>query len=190
MQPLRSSTYVIPFTSKQYRSQFQSKTVLMWDELHGKFRADRTQRCHIQKQKQNIKRKLNLCCDRPWRHTGLWDVEAPSSPEKKGSQKGTKLWALRAGHTLPPRWFLALICIRGWEDAQGNRTRLTEKSTDPIRNRARDLPACRIVTEPTSLPRAPTKPTKHGIITINKTPWLLVRKRTMPTERPPLVDEI
>jgi hypothetical protein len=30
----------------------------------------------------------------------------------------------------------------------------------------------------------------HVALTLKQTPWPLVRKRTIPTERPPLVDEI
>jgi hypothetical protein len=37
------------------------------------------------------------------------------------------------------------------------RIRSIEKSNDLIENRTRDLPACSVVPEPTTLPRAPSK---------------------------------
>jgi hypothetical protein len=66
--------------------------------------------------------------------------------------------ALRAARPLPPRRFLVLIFVRGWVDPQGRsatgRMKSIEKSND-IGNRTRDLPAFSIVSQPTTLQRAP-----------------------------------
>jgi hypothetical protein len=54
-----------------------------------------------------------------------------------------------------------------------------EKYSGFIGNRTRDLPACNIVFQPTTLSRSPVKPSVD-----------LVRERTIPIERPPLVTEV
>jgi hypothetical protein len=54
-----------------------------------------------------------------------------------------------------------------------------EKSNDLIGNRTRDLPACSILPQPTMLPHK---------LKLNSV--AVVRKRTIPTERPPLVGEV
>jgi hypothetical protein len=55
-----------------------------------------------------------------------------------------------------------------------------------IGSRTRDLPVCNSALT-TTLPRAPKLETSTQP---KQTPWPLVRERTIPTERPPLVDEI
>jgi hypothetical protein len=65
---------------------------------------------------------------------------------------GVRLSALSARRPLPPGRFLVLISVRGWVDL---RIRSTEKSSYLNGNRTRDLPACSIVSESTTLPRAP-----------------------------------
>jgi hypothetical protein len=70
-----------------------------------------------------------------------------------------------------------------------------EKSNDLIGNRTRDLPACSILPQPTTLPRAPRNHEESNELSaVNKLKTKLnsvavVRKLTIPTERPPLVDE-
>jgi hypothetical protein len=66
------------------------------------------------------------------------------------------LSALRAGRLLPPRKFLVLIPVRGRPQGHtaAGRIMSIEKSNYPIENRTRDLPACSIVPQPTTLPRA------------------------------------
>jgi hypothetical protein len=69
-----------------------------------------------------------------------------------------RLSALRAGRPLPLRRFLVLISVRGRVDL-GAMVRLEgsiEKSND-IGNRTRDLLACSIVPQATTIPRAPTE---------------------------------
>jgi hypothetical protein len=66
---------------------------------------------------------------------------------------------LRADLPLPPARFVVLISVRGWVDLRAT-ARLEglgqlKKSNDLIRNRTRGLPACSIVPQPTTLPRAP-----------------------------------
>jgi hypothetical protein len=59
--------------------------------------------------------------------------------------------ALCEGHTLLPGRFLVLISDRGHNVA--GRITAIEETSDLIGNRTRDLPACSIVPEPTTLPR-------------------------------------
>jgi hypothetical protein len=65
-----------------------------------------------------------------------------------------RLSALRAGRALPPR----LISVRGWVDPR-TIVRLEGlgqfKKIHLIGTRTRDLPACSIVPQPTTVPRAP-----------------------------------
>jgi hypothetical protein len=67
--------------------------------------------------------------------------------------------ALRASRPLTPWRYLAYISVRGWVDP-GARMRLeglgqSKKFNDHIGNQSRDLPACSIISQPTTLPRAP-----------------------------------
>jgi hypothetical protein len=68
------------------------------------------------------------------------------------------LSALRAGPSLPSRRFLLVISER-LSQPQGHsvagRIRSIEKSNHFIGNRTRDLSACSIVPQPTTLPRVP-----------------------------------
>jgi hypothetical protein len=85
------------------------------------------------------------------RPIGLWDVELPTFSTQSAHRWRWGLSALRAGRPLPPRRL-----SRPQSHNAAGRIRLIKKSSDLIRNQTRDLPACVIVLQPTTLPRAPT----------------------------------
>jgi hypothetical protein len=70
-----------------------------------------------------------------------------------------KLSALRAGRPLPPRKIPGTQFCYRLSRPQGHsaagRMKPIEKSNNLIGNRNRDLPACSVVPQPTTLPRAP-----------------------------------
>jgi hypothetical protein len=66
---------------------------------------------------------------------------------------GSKVVSLTGRHPLPPGRFLVLISVRGHSRTRW--IRWLEKLIDLIGNRTSDLPACSIVPQPTTLPRAP-----------------------------------
>jgi hypothetical protein len=67
--------------------------------------------------------------------------------------------APRAGRPLPPRKIPGTHFSKRLSRPQGHsaagRIRSIEKSDDLIKIRTRDLPACSVVPQPTTLPRAP-----------------------------------
>jgi hypothetical protein len=70
-----------------------------------------------------------------------------------------RMSALRAGRPLPAGRFLIFIPVRSWVDPRAivrlERLRQLKKKIQLIETRTRDLPACNIVPEPPTLPRAP-----------------------------------
>jgi hypothetical protein len=89
---------------------------------------------------------------------GLWIVEVPTVSRQSDHRWR---WGCRpyapTGRHLPPRRFLVLISVK-IESNQGHSAaesiRSIEKSNDLIENRTRDLPACSIMRQPTTLQRA------------------------------------
>jgi hypothetical protein len=77
-----------------------------------------------------------------------------------------RLSALRASSPLPPGRFLVLISVRGWVDLRAI-TWLEGlgklKKIHLIGTRTRNLPACSIVPQPTTLPRASLIRTAHNL---------------------------
>jgi hypothetical protein len=85
-----------------------------------------------------------------------------------------RLSGLWAGYPLLPALFLVLISVKGRDNP---RVMAQQEGLGQLRNPMTSLgiePTCSIVPEQTK----------------KQTPWPLVRERTIPTGRPPLVDEI
>jgi hypothetical protein len=72
---------------------------------------------------------------------------------------------LSTGRPSPPGRFLVLISVRRWVDpgAIVRLERLIEKKKNnhPIGTRTRDIPACSIMPQPTTLPRASSRTQEH-----------------------------
>jgi hypothetical protein len=92
-----------------------------------------------------------------WRPIGLWDVEGPTL--SRWLTDGGKVASLMCRPPFtPPGRFLVLISVRGWVDPRAI-VRLEGlgqlKKIHLIGTWTRDLPACSIVPQPTTLPCAP-----------------------------------
>jgi hypothetical protein len=91
----------------------------------------------------------------------LCDIEAPTFSQTIGSHTAVRLSALRAGRLLPnsPRKISGThFCqrlSRPHGDNVATKIRLIEKSIDLIGTRTRDLPACSILPQTTTLSRVP-----------------------------------
>jgi hypothetical protein len=99
--------------------------------------------------------------NRPWNLIGLWDVEAPTFSRQSAHRWrwGCRPYAPAALCPTPPGRFLVPISVRGWDDPRVivllEGLGQLKKSSDLIGNRTRDLPACSMVPQPTTLPRTP-----------------------------------
>jgi hypothetical protein len=103
--------------------------------------------------------KVKLSCNRPWRPIGLWDVEAPIFCRQSAHRWRWGCQSYAPAAIYAPGRFLVLISVRGWIDP-----RITmglkglgklKKFNYLIGTPTCDLPACSIVPQPTTLPRAP-----------------------------------
>jgi hypothetical protein len=108
-------------------------------------------------------KKKSYACNRPRRPIRLWAVEAPSHKLCRQWQMAVMLSDLYASRFLPPGTIPGtLFCWRQrrpqWHYVAG-RIESIEKSKGLIGNRARDLPACSVVPQPTTLPHVPNPAT-------------------------------
>jgi hypothetical protein len=102
-------------------------------------------------------KKVKLSPYRPWRPLGLREVEAPTFSDIRLIDGGKVVSPTRRP-VLPPERLLVLISVGGWVDPRAI-VRLEElgkfKKSTSSGTRIGDLPACSIVPQPTTLPRAP-----------------------------------
>jgi hypothetical protein len=96
---------------------------------------------------------------------GFWDVEAPTFSRQSAHRWrwGCQPYAPTTLYLQEDSWysFLLVAELIPGPYAAGRIRSIEKKSNNLIGNRTRDLPACSIVPQPTTLPRAP------GVLVIN-----------------------
>jgi hypothetical protein len=99
-------------------------------------------------------------CNRSWRPMGLWDVKAPIFLHIRLTDGG-EVVSLTCRPPFNPRNYPGTHFCRRLRRPQGHSTagrmRSIEKYNGLVGNRTRDLPACSVVPQPTTLPHASTK---------------------------------
>jgi hypothetical protein len=92
-------------------------------------------------------------------HSYRWNCSSSVAAGSVGSQMAVRLSALRAGSPLLPRKFLVVISVRGWVDTRAivwlEGIGELKKSNEIIGTRNRDLSACSVVSQQTTLQCAP-----------------------------------
>jgi hypothetical protein len=145
-----NSNYVVP-NCRMITEQWIQKDVngsgrgLLWDTIPS----------FIWKDLERLFR-WSYSFDRPWRPTGLWNVEAPTF-----SKISAHRWRWCCQPYVPAAlypqedsWYSFLLEPESTRGPQcGWKDQLNWKSNDLIENRTRDLPACSILSQPTTLPR-------------------------------------
>jgi hypothetical protein len=106
-----------------------------------------------------FKRIKSYPCNRPWRPMGLSHVEAPIFSRQSAHRRrwGCQPYAPATPCPQEDSWYSFLLEAKPTIGlSAAGRIRSIEKSNDLIGNWTRDLPACSIVPQPTTLPLAPS----------------------------------
>jgi len=92
-------------------------------------------------------------------HTGLTSSLSSKMLRLPAAQEGGKVVSPTHRTPLPPKrypWCSFLLKLESIPGPQCGRIKSLKNSNDPIGNRARDLPACSAVPQPTASPRNPS----------------------------------
>jgi hypothetical protein len=130
------------------------------------------------------KKTQSYPCNRPWRPIGLWDVETSTFFRQSAHRWrwGCKPYAPAVLY--PPGRFLVLISVRGWVDPRVI-VRLEglgqlKNPVTPIGTRTRDLPACSIVPQPTTLLHGPSELDDYDLCYVDSKLVILRNKNRIP----------
>jgi hypothetical protein len=105
-----------------------------------------------------FKKRQNYPCNRPWRPTGLWDVEAPTFSLDNRFTDGGKVVSLTCRPPFTPQedsWYSFLLGVHPKAIVRLEGLHKLKKKIHLIGTRTRNLPACSTVSQPTTLPRTP-----------------------------------
>jgi hypothetical protein len=102
--------------------------------------------------------RLRYSCNRPWRPIGLRDVEGPTVSRHSAHRWRWGCQTYTPATLCPSGRFQVFISVRGWVHLTAivllKVLGQLKKSNRLVGNQTRDLPACSIVPQPTTLPRA------------------------------------
>jgi hypothetical protein len=151
-----SALYTRPVALMPYSCIIQTVSRKTMQHAEGQYRIDYW---HYLKQTNPLSKAYHW--NRPWKPIWLWDVEATTFSKQSACRWWWSLTYTKARLPLPLGRFLVFISARGWVGLRAILRMVTlgkfKKFNDLIGILTCDLPACSIVSQPTTLPRSPAK---------------------------------